>query len=312
VPDTRARVIALCRRGFAPVGVSSLVRPGETYPPHPVAQRELEQFLERSTHRFEPIDTILEALFVDALRVGVMRAALIYEDGTPEGLVRLDAEEAVRTFDGFEAPADDDQAGWKESIVDAWERAPVSGEALWRWRHLHFGTDPPDHVLFPVVRHLQGRCTVLLRPLLGPVLAAQGIRHALASCRFADPNEPGPVVRTTTADTSDPEPETTNPTVPGSASTAEPGPSSGAASVRPGGGRPQRRLTDLPGVTWAEVVQRLRVWRYEEGLSPKQIVPRVRQTWHVTKSVSAIRNWLRWADADFGPWAPDRPDSPMP
>lgn len=189
----RDRVIALCRRGFAPVGVSSLVRPRETYPPHPEAQRELERFLERSAQHFGPTDTVLEALFVDAVDVGVMRAAVVFEKGAPEGLVRLDAREALRTFDGFEAP-DDTVAPAEvvrvESVVDAWERAPVSPAVLWRWRHLYFGADVADHVLLPLVRHLRGRCELLLRPLLGRVLAAQGIRHALGSCRFADLNEP--------------------------------------------------------------------------------------------------------------------------
>lgn len=200
--DVRARVIALCRRGFAPVGVSSLVRPRATYPPHPEAQRELERFLERSAHHFEPTDTVLKTLFEDAVDVGVMRAAVVFEKGAPEGLVRLDAREALRTFDGFEAP--DDMAAPAEvvrveSVVDAWERAPVPPAVLWRWRHLYFGADVADHVLFPLVRHLRGRCELLLRPLLGRVLAAQGVRHALGSCRFADPNEPGPPVRATNA-----------------------------------------------------------------------------------------------------------------
>lgn len=188
MPDARTRTIDLCRRGFAPVAISSSTQPGGGHPPHPVAQRELDVFLERSARRFEPIDTVLEALFADAVDVGVMRAALVYDNGVPEGLLHLDARDAAHTQLVLVKEPTGRQ---EECAIDVWGQAPVSIEARWRSLAPLAGADTEDVVLAPIVRHLQGRCSQLLRRLLYRVLAAQAVHGVFVLCRFTSPLEPG-------------------------------------------------------------------------------------------------------------------------
>jgi hypothetical protein len=117
VPDVRARVIALCRRGFKPVAVVAWTKPEEERP-HPVAQGVLEAFLERSAGRYGRIDTVLAALFADAVDVGVLRAGVVYEDGRPVGLCRFDARFVPRIHRGF---IGEPARGLVTFFVDAWE-----------------------------------------------------------------------------------------------------------------------------------------------------------------------------------------------
>jgi hypothetical protein len=160
-------------------------RPGEVRPPHPVAQGVLEAFLERSVGRYGPVDGSLAALFADAVDVGVLRAGVVYEDGTPVGLCRLDARLVPRTYRGF---VGEPAHGLVAFSVNVWEHAPAEQRA--QMQALLADSDADTWRLAPVVRHLQGRCRQLLGPLLQRVLAAQGVRGALAACRFTDPLEP--------------------------------------------------------------------------------------------------------------------------
>lgn len=190
MPDARARAIALCRRGFKPIAVVAWTKPGETPSPHPVAQDVLEAFFEHSARRYGAVDACLEALFADALDVGVLRAGVVYEDGKPVGLCRLDARLVPRSHRGF---VGEPARGLVVFSVDVWEHIPTEK----RSQMVAPLADPDADAwtLARLVRYLQGRCCQLLAPLLRQALAAEGIRGASARCQFTDPSQNPPKAR---------------------------------------------------------------------------------------------------------------------